>query len=603
MPEERAATDWLTQVREAERRGELLVAVDLADRGLAEHPGDVALQHRDVLALARAGATDEAARRFAAFGLDAVETEDVAALGARIAKDRALALVGAEMRAAAATAARRYGVIYDRTGGYYPAINAATLWLLAGDAQRASALARETLDLVSDAGDYYALATEAEACLLLGDEARAAAAMARAALGHGGDHGALATTRRQLRMVCDLRGIDPVLLDVLAGPQVAHFCGHMIAPPGAQGRFGADRESAVAERIAAVVARERVGYAYGALASGADIMWAEALLDAGSELHVVLPFDRDEFVAASVAASGPDWVLRFEACLARANGVTYATEDAFLGDDSLFRYGTELAMGLALSRARYLEAEAVQFSVWDGQPPGGEAGTAIDVRAWRRGGHRSVVVPVGEQAVESTAVVPPSHDEAIPDGRRVVRGLIFGDVKSFSKLTDEQLPGFAEHVLGAFAAVIAQHADAVEHANTWGDALYVVVRDVDRAASCALALQRAMEDIDLEAVGLPPNLALRLGAHLGPVFPIHDPVIDLLAFMGSHVSRTARIEPVTPPGEVYVTDAFAAAVALAGLPDVACDYVGHLPAAKDFGSLRMHRLVHRGHVAAARAGS
>ena len=60
--------------------------------------------------------------------------------------------------------------------------------------------------------------------------------------------------------------------------------------------------------------------------------------------------------------------------------------------------------------------------------------------------------------------------------------------------------------------------------------------------------------------------------------------------MGSHVSRTARIEPVTPPAEVYVTEPFAAALVLSGHDRLACDYVGHMPAAKDFGQLRMYRL-------------
>ena len=60
--------------------------------------------------------------------------------------------------------------------------------------------------------------------------------------------------------------------------------------------------------------------------------------------------------------------------------------------------------------------------------------------------------------------------------------------------------------------------------------------------------------------------------------------------MGSHVSRTARIEPVTPPGEVYVTEMFAAALELEGEATLACDYVGHMPAAKDYGKLRMYRL-------------
>jgi class 3 adenylate cyclase len=74
------------------------------------------------------------------------------------------------------------------------------------------------------------------------------------------------------------------------------------------------------------------------------------------------------------------------------------------------------------------------------------------------------------------------------------------------------------------------------------------------------------------------------------VFPISDPVLRARSYMGSHVSRTARIEPVTPPTAVYVTEPFAAALALSGRDRLACDYVGHMPAAKDFGQLRMYRL-------------
>jgi class 3 adenylate cyclase len=96
--------------------------------------------------------------------------------------------------------------------------------------------------------------------------------------------------------------------------------------------------------------------------------------------------------------------------------------------------------------------------------------------------------------------------------------------------------------------------------------------------------------IDFASHGLPGHLALRLGGHVGPVFPVYDPVLDADAFTGWHVSRTARIEPVTPPGEVYVTDAFAAALVLAGEHELTCDYVGHMAAAKGYGKLRMHRL-------------
>ena len=72
--------------------------------------------------------------------------------------------------------------------------------------------------------------------------------------------------------------------------------------------------------------------------------------------------------------------------------------------------------------------------------------------------------------------------------------------------------------------------------------------------------------------------------------------------MGTHISRTARIEPVTPPGAVYVTEPFAAALELAGCTDLRCDYVGHMPAAKDYGRLRMYRLLRRSVGNASREG-
>ena len=577
---------WLDEVVAAERSGELLSAVDLAERGLEEHPGDVALQYRAVLSLARAGSTEQAARRFEEYGLRAVDTEDVRALEARIAKDVALAANGAERRALAQRSAALYGEIFAATGGYYPAINAATLFLVGGDVDGAKALARVVLARLRESGDdgYFAAATEAEALLLLGDVAAAQSALQRAAALHGEDYGAVATTRRQLRLVCEHAGVDPAFLSVLAGPRVVHYCGHRITRDDS-GPFRAEDEDAVARGIAAALDRRSAAYAYGSLASGADILWAEALLERGAELHVVLPFGEAEFVAASVADSGAMWVARFEHCLSAAARVTFATDDSFLDDDVLYRYGSELAMGLALLRARFVDGEALQLALWDGMPARGAAGTAIDVAAWGGSGREAIIVAPPRQTPE-VALVEAPH---LSRNGRIVRAMLFADVKGFSKLGDAQLPRFAEHVLGAFANVLGRHRDSVEFSNTWGDGLYVVMTDAIAAAACALDLQQAMSELDLVALGLPEHLALRLGAHVGPVYALRDPILGVESFMGSQVSRTARIEPVTPSGAVYVTESFAATLELNDAP-FACDYVGHMPAAKDFGRIRMYRL-------------
>jgi class 3 adenylate cyclase len=168
--------------------------------------------------------------------------------------------------------------------------------------------------------------------------------------------------------------------------------------------------------------------------------------------------------------------------------------------------------------------------------------------------------------------------------------MLFGDFSRFSELSDEQAALFAECVLGVVADVVQRHSDQVRYRNTWGDGLNIMLTDAVAAAACALELQEAIAGLDFESNGLPGHLALRLGGHVGPVFPVHDPVLKADSFTGSHVARTARIEPVTPPGEVYVTDAFAAALVLAGQHELTCDYVGHMAAAKGYGKLRMHRL-------------
>ena len=451
-------------------------------------------------------------------------------------------------------------------------------------------MAREVLALCrshagGDEDAYYRPASEAEAALVLGDTESARRALSRAATAST-DLAARAATRRQLRMICDARQIADDVLDPLASPTVIHYTGHMIAAPGTRGRFPADYEAAVAAQIAERLKEHHVGFGYGSLASGGDILFAEALLARGAELQVVLPFARDEFIDISVRPAGAGWVARFDACLQRAAVVTYATEDSYLGHEEMFAYASFVAMGLAVLRARFLDADVLQLAVWDGVETLGMAGTGFDVRTWRDAGRPREVIAPGAPAY---APAPAATTGPIAGGERELKAMLFGDVCGFSKLTEAQIPAFVSHLLGAIAKVLSGYGDRVLYRNTWGDGLFVVLSDAPAAAQCALDLQAAMAAIDLAACGLPETLALRLGGHFGPVFEATDPVLRLTNYFGAHVSRTARIEPVTPPGEVYVTEQFAARLALQPNGYV-CDYVGQVPAAKSYGTMRMYHL-------------
>ncbi len=242
---------WLDAVKREERRGELLTAFDLAEEGWRNIPTICWFKHRAVLSLARAGATEEAARRFEEYRLGGIEDEDIAALWARICKDLALASEGVTRRRRAAHAADLYAAVFARTGGYYPAVNAATMRLIAGDVAGARELALVVLEVLAASTaeeSYYAAATEAEARLLLGDVARTEESLVRATQRNPGDYAALATTRRQLRTICELLGVDPQFLGILAGPAVVHFCGHRVADEHDHGRFAPDDEGCCRER-------------------------------------------------------------------------------------------------------------------------------------------------------------------------------------------------------------------------------------------------------------------------------------------------------------------------------------------------------------------
>jgi hypothetical protein len=587
-----AAKDFRAASEAAESQGEFLFAYDIAFNGLRRHTDDEMLKYLAVRSLARSGATEQAIDRYTLFGLARSEDEDTAALWARLLKDRALAAGGNERPARLAEAAESYEAVYRRTKGIFPGINAATLKLLAGDPEAASSIATEISKAAAKAkpsdalGTYYAHATVAEAALLLDDADGASRALQEAAAAiDAADYAAMETTRRQLTLICDAKGISRDVLAALRGPGVINYLGHMIAGAGTRGSFPADLESEVAAGIAAYLDDHRVGVAFGALASGADILFAEALLERDAALHVVLPFHRDRFRDISVAGAGADWGARFDRCLDRARSVRTAVEDDTIGMAELFAYGARYAMGLAILHARQIGAEVWQAAVWDQQPPEGEAGTSVDVALWRSKGGRTDVIAVepadggGNGGAKAGGADTPST--------RLERSILFGEFESTGTLRDHQLPAFRDHVLGAVISVLDRHAADLSARDSWGERLCAVFENSVVAARTALEMQEAVAALDMAGLGLPEGLGLRIGGHRGLVMEGLDPIRREPMAFGSEMARALRMEPAIPSGAVYVSEAFAASLALEAPDDLACEYVGHMPAEHDEDPWRM----------------
>ncbi|HEX8192357.1 MAG TPA: adenylate/guanylate cyclase domain-containing protein [Allosphingosinicella sp.] len=586
------AHDPLTQAARAKAaiaRGDLVAAYDIAVSGLAEDGRSETLRHLQVLALARMGDTERAMALFDAFGLADSADPHKRALGARLLKDRALALPAGEARQAAlGNAFEAYRAVHLDSGDFFPGINAASLALLTGRGGEARSRAAALLSnpALAAAADFYAAVTRAEALLLLGRTDEAARALEAEPVHASDDHGARSTSRRQLGLVADHLGLGAAertaLLDPLRAPAVIHYAGHM---------FVADRavEGHLCAEIDRVLDEEDVGFGYGSLAAGADILFAEALIARGAELHVVLPFDKTDFVAHSVHPCGDAWLPRFRACFAAATSVTAATAIRYFGDPEQFGYQSRMAMGLARLRAEHLQTDMLQVALWDEGPASGPAGTGPDVAAWTAAGGRCRTIAPG---AANRHFQRPAIDFQSPY-ERVLAAILFTDFVGFSKLSESALPAFWDGVMRIVADVLDDHETEVACRNSWGDALYAVAESAPAAAEIALDLQARLAKFDYASLDLETGGGMRVGVHYGSAFRTTDRITGRTTFYGTEVSRAARIEPVTPPGAVFVTEPLAAILALEARDRFTCSYVGRIPLAKNYGDYPMYRLGRR----------
>lgn len=142
-----------------------------------------------------------------------------------------------------------------------------------------------------------------------------------------------------------------------------------------------------------------------------------------------------------------------------------------------------------------------------------------------------------------------------PAERRTL-SLLFADTHGFSKLSDFQISQYVANVLPIIAQLLDTHKPV--DANTWGDGLFVAFNDPSTAAKCALELRDKFLDGQWETMGLPNELAVRIALHAGALHIGADPVRKKLALFGPEVNRTARIEPIVAPTQIYATGAFRA---------------------------------------------
>lgn len=582
LRDDQEVVDRAKDIRQALERGDLFAAYSTireAYQAGLERPD---VHYFEVLVLSRMGDTEEARRRYDALGISADDSVDALALQARLLKDAAFEAANDERAGLLKAASEAYSNVFERKGGHFPLINAATLALLAGETElaryRAEAVLREKGVRIGNG--YWSLASKAEAELVLGRHESARKTVAEAIRQEDASPGARSSTVRQFEHLSHLSGhrdeMDAVLALLRPAP-VAHFCGHIFKPEPAA-------ERAISSSIDAMLSDRGISIGYGALAAGADILFAERILARDGELHVVLPFEQTDFVTQSVLSAGSSWEARFHVCLAAAKSVTFASGMEYVGDDQQFIYGARVAMGMARLRADHLRTGALQLAVWDGKEDGSASGTAGNVALWNRiGGETLTITPVAVDRVHCRSTVREDRET------RSTHAILFCDFAGFSRLSERVLPLFWREIMERSADILDRHGSIVLARNSWGDAIYAILQDTEGAAELALDLQCELKSADMSSLSSAGG-GMRLALHYGPMYKTHDRILDRSNYYGREVSLAARLEPVTPPSSIYVTEPFAAVLATEAPRKYRTDYAGKIQFAKKHGTYPIYRL-------------
>lgn len=493
-------------------------------------------------ALTRAGATARAWDLFQAGGWDRREGDPAAlSLKGRLLKDRARARGGAERAGLFAAAADAYAAAHVLGPAPYRAINAATARLLAGDAAGAAEGAREVLTLLDLAGPdtdtpYFLAATRAEALLLLEDDAGAEQAMAKAVAADPDGWDDRAITLAQLREILRAQQREGPWLSRFTPPASLHFAGHMgILAGGAS-------ERQLVEATDAVLAAQSIGFCWGALAAGSDIVIAERLLAAGGELHVVLPCPVEAFAAQSVAPAGSEWLSRFRALLDRAASLRVAGQSpASVHDPLATEHAGVLAIGGTLLNARRLGTACLQLLVED--EAGGGPNTARQAALWPTPGRGQARIRIARDATVESLFPPEEPDPA----RRLVTQVAIGIDLPPAGGPSARLTPMLDPVASTIAAA-ALSAGSIRTAPGRWDLLL----DDGREALALIASLLAL-----------PGGAPAIGVHQGIVTVMTDPASGTRLAYGAGSDRAGELMQMAPPGTALASDDLAVALAVA----------------------------------------
>lgn len=171
-------------------------------------------------------------------------------------------------------------------------------------------------------------------------------------------------------------------------------------------------------------------------------------------------------------------------------------------------------------------------------------------------------------------------------------GVLFADVKGYSLLSEDQLDIFHGPVMARVAARLKDYE--YTYCNTWGDAIVVASENLRDLANLALEVRNFFRDYDWQSSKL-PLLEARISVHRGRIGAGLDPLTNAPSIYGHTVVLAARVEPIVPPNQVWITER--AAISVGETDDGSAkrfglDLIGEVALPKGYGQQKLYLLRH-----------
>lgn len=434
---------------------------------------------------------------------------------------------------------------FSASKNYYTGINAATMSTIAGRAVQGREIANSVIaSIENSASSLWELATLGEAYLLIKNRERSVEYYVKARKLAGNDWGKVLSVHNQLWLLNHYVAVPKEVLRIFAPPNVLAFAGHMVdAPNRATPRFPPSIEGKVKDAIKGAIRTLNASIGYSSLACGADILFAEAMAEEGGEMHVLMPFNKNDFVNTSLLFAGEHWVTRFEALQLKFPN-TFITHDHYGGNDDLFSLLGKVIFGASILRSQTYHQEPFLLTVLsEYDMKRREGGTRDTIQLWPFPQRHTNINPdvfyTQSELPKSTLPVIHHEQTLIPN-----RPVLYTACIDLSNI----LPMERERIEKLIRSLGGEEQLAFKVFEEKEDSIVI-------ALETEIGLMDIIRSVWSSTAPFKPEKPIRVGLHVAPVY-IHAAEDD------SDIKLLRAITQYTPKGSICASIGFASVLAL-----------------------------------------